>query len=1047
MPSRSSSSKVASLSKQPFIHHNLDQSLPLTAKNGFLHLSGWVSNGTKDVIRVRLNLDESGCFDFETGFARPDVAQAFPSLENGQQSGFQLEAILPLGWIQGRLEINEVGHQNWVLLREIEIYVEPHPLVGGLESSLPLPIEPGHHYVHGWCFHPQSAIKRLILKWGTEEAELEHGAERPDIGEAHPSCPASKNSGFAGHIKLRPGQNPLILQAFLADGPTQTKILIPNLSLKDRESEAARILAWKTRAAAINLPDPGQPPVVSILIPIFNQLDLTLACLESIAREGAKVPFEVIIVDDNSSPEVGSTLEHVDHLKILANETNQGFIYNCNWAAREAVGEYVLFLNNDTQVTSGWLDSLLEVFENRPKAGVVGAKLLYPNGMLQEAGGLIWEDGTGWNFGNDDDPELPEYNYLRQVDFCSGACLLIPRKLFWDVGGFDERYRPAYFEDVDLAFAVRKADREVYYQPQARIIHFEGASSGTDTRQGVKRHQVINREKFLIKWGKELAKHGADSSSLAVARDRFVRGRVLVIDACALTPDQDAGSVRMFHLLEILATAGCKVTFAAENLQFHEPYSTRLQAAGVEHLGVPYQSSVEVYLEKNAYAFDLVILSRKFVAGRFTDVIRRSSPRTKIIFDTVDLQFLRLQRQADLEKSAELAIQAKKSYEEELALIEKTDLTYVVSPIEKQILTNDVPEDKIALVPLIQRINPSKTPADERNGLLFVGGFQHPPNLDAVEHFLDEIFPLVQEKLPNVLVHIVGSKTPDRLRKRANDQIRIHGFVESLDDLFDQIKINIAPLRFGAGAKGKVNDSLARGVPTVATSVATEGMHLLDGESVLVGDDSKAFADAVVRLHTHDDLWERLSRAGIENIERHTSFAAVRRQLFESFNRLLPDFFRPGRALPERVVPHYPIGEVLNFGEDGDVGEFLENGWSEPHEGFRWVIGRKARIRMRWKDNTAPSHLICQVFPLLIPGKISRQRIRLISPRGATPSDLELTESGPQFIKFALPKSTTSTSRILSFQFEFPDAVAPRDLELSEDARPLSAGFLSLQLR
>jgi GT2 family glycosyltransferase len=204
---------------------------------------------------------------------------------------------------------------------------------------------------------------------------------------------------------------------------------------------------------------------------------------------------------DDGTPGVLAALPGVRHLR---NEANLGFLESCNRAAGEARGAYLLFLNNDTEVQEGWLDSMVALFGADERAGLVGAKLLFPDGRLQEAGGIVWRDGSAHHRGRYDDPRRPEYNHVREVDYCSGACLLIESSLFRALGGFDTRYAPAYYEDTDLAFRVRHAGKKVLYQPQAVVVHHEGVSNGTDTRSGIKAHQVANQAKFRERWRKEL---------------------------------------------------------------------------------------------------------------------------------------------------------------------------------------------------------------------------------------------------------------------------------------------------------------------------------------------------------------------------------------------------------------------------------------------------------------------------------------------------------------------------------------------------------------
>ncbi|HKI21109.1 MAG TPA: glycosyltransferase family 2 protein, partial [Isosphaeraceae bacterium] len=217
---------------------------------------------------------------------------------------------------------------------------------------------------------------------------------------------------------------------------------------------------------------------VSIVIPVYNHVRDTVACLESIKGSRPDATYEVIVVDDGSSDGTQKILSRIEGLVTIRNPRNEGFIGSCNRGAAAARGEHIVFLNNDTTVTEGWLDALVATFRNMPGTGLAGAKLIYPNGRLQEAGGVIWRDASGWNYGRGDDPDHPRYNFTREVDYCSGACIMVPRDLFHELGGFDRSYSPAYYEDTDLAFKIRHAGHKVIYQPMARIIHHEGLTSG-----------------------------------------------------------------------------------------------------------------------------------------------------------------------------------------------------------------------------------------------------------------------------------------------------------------------------------------------------------------------------------------------------------------------------------------------------------------------------------------------------------------------------------------------------------------------------------------
>ena len=624
-------------------------------------------------------------------------------------------------------------------------------------------------------------------------------------------------------------------------------------------------------------------PVVSIVIPIHGKLAYTVACLESIVEHAGPTPFEVIVVDDVSPDGSADALATVEGLNLLRNAENLGFVGSCNAGAAAAKGRWLVFLNNDTTVTAGWLDALLATFEDFDGAGLVGSRLVYPDGRLQEAGGLVFSDGSGWNYGRFDNPADPRFGYARETDYCSGAAIAIERDLFDRLGRFDPRYAPAYYEDTDLAFKVREAGLKVICQPASTVIHHEGVTSGTDTSSGIKRYQVVNQATFTERWHEALRRQPAPGTDVErIVRDR-PNGRVLVVDATTPEPDKDSGSVRLTHVLRLLRESGRHVTFFADNRAYVPGYTERLQKRGIEVLHHPWLTDPIVWLRQHGADLDAVIVCRHYIASSYVDAIRRYAPRARFIFDTVDLHYLREERAAALGGSEDLARQAAKTRMQELRVINAADVTLVVSPAEKGLLAADAPDARVEVLSNVHDVRGCRRDFAERRDLLFIGGFQHPPNIDAVTWFVHDVFPHVRAALPDVRFHVIGSRMPPAIRDLAVDGVDIHGHVDDLEPFLDGCRVALAPLRYGAGVKGKVNMSMSFGQPVVATTMAVEGMHLIAAEEVLVADTAEEFAARVIRLYGDEVLWRRLSAAGLSNVHRHFSFDAARAALTRIF--------------------------------------------------------------------------------------------------------------------------------------------------------------------
>jgi O-antigen biosynthesis protein len=635
---------------------------------------------------------------------------------------------------------------------------------------------------------------------------------------------------------------------------------------------------FATRPGPLQFAEHPQP-LISIVIPVFNKSDYSFHCLSTLLQNSGDLAYEVIVVDDCSSDNTTEVLQQIKGIQVIRNDTNRGFIHSCNTGAAAARGEFLLLFNNDTEPQPGWLDALLNTFRDFPDAGMVGAQLLFADGKLQEAGGIVWQDGSAWNFGRGDDPNKPEYSYCRRVDYCSGACLLLRRADYFAWGQFDTHYLPAYYEDTDLAFKVRAARKQVYYQPQARVIHFEGISNGTDTSGGIKAYQVANKEKFFARWESVLVNHRPNAYMPQLEKERHVYQRALVVDARVLMPDNDSGSLRMFNLLKILQSLDYKVTFAPENLYYDERYTPRLQALGIECIHTPYQNSVAQHLEQHGSLYSLIILSRADVAERNINAALRYAPLAKVIFDTVDLHFLRERRLAELSGSKAEAEAAELRRLQELNTARKAHVTLVVSPVEVELFQQEAPDVKVALVSNIHAVHGRSKAWAERENILFIGSFEHPPNVDAMHHFIDDVFPLLQQQRPDIKLLVVGPNAPKALLAKASEHIEFAGFVEDIAPLFHLVRLSIAPLRYGAGVKGKINSSMSFGVPVVASPIAAEGMGLQDGVDVLIADSPQQFADAIVRVYQDEPLWQQLSDASLANLERNFSFEVATKQL------------------------------------------------------------------------------------------------------------------------------------------------------------------------
>ncbi|MCY3795548.1 MAG: glycoside hydrolase family 99-like domain-containing protein, partial [Gammaproteobacteria bacterium] len=547
--------------------------------------------------------------------------------------------------------------------------------------------------------------------------------------------------------------------------------------------------AHSASANGIRLPSPEHPDI-SVVIPVHGKCHLTLRCLKSLNDIRDERSFEVILVDDASTDESARVLPDIPGIRYVRNGKNQGFLLSCNRGAALARGRHILLLNNDAMVEDGAIDALAGTFDVHHDVGLVGAKLYFEDGSLQEAGGIVWSDGSAMNFGRGDDPRKPEYNYVRDVDYCSGAAIMMPLALWRELEGFDEYYVRAYYEDTDIAFRVREAGYRVLYQPFAKVVHSEGATSGTDLTQGEKRYQAENRLRFLKRWRETLeARHLVPGAPTDLAKDRVAKGRALVMDWAVPMPDHDSGSADILNLVRMLGRLGIKTVFASHrDLDYRGTYTDNLQQLGVEMLYAPYCDSLKDYLRHAGKDIDYVLVHRVGVFKEWASLLRAHCPNARIVFHTVDLHHIREARQAETENSEKLRKQAETTKKTELRLARQADAIVVVSDHEKKVLEETVVGTPVFHMPLIREIpRAGRTRFSERHGIAFIGNYLHEPNLDAVRYFVHEIWPVFHAAVPSAELILGGAQMPTEVaRLEASEGVRTIGYIEDLASLFNR---------------------------------------------------------------------------------------------------------------------------------------------------------------------------------------------------------------------------------------------------------------------
>jgi O-antigen biosynthesis protein len=598
-------------------------------------------------------------------------------------------------------------------------------------------------------------------------------------------------------------------------------------------------------------------PTVSFVVVLHNSAHLSLLSLESVITN-ADVSYELIVVDNASSDETMLMLDRLQGARIIRNQTNAGFGPACMQAAACAAGDYLCFFNNDALLGPNAINMALANFA-KASVGAVGGKVLLANGALQEAGNIVWSDGSTLGYGRGDDPQAPQYDFRRPVDYCSGVFLVTPRRLFAELGGFSSEFAPAYYEDVDYCMALWQRGFQVIYEPRAVIRHYESATSGGN--EFAQSRMAEHRKKFSLKWNAELQRHHApDPSHICAARIAVSASglRILYIDDRVPHRTLGAGFPRSNDVLSQLVALGHHVTCST----FTFPLLSD------EYSDIPREVELFDGLRGRATLIndyfqcsDVVWVSRPHNLHALLSECMPASRPFRLIYDAEAIFSDRVRQQSKLEgcKTEILPF-------DEFALAKSADTVVVVSESDKMaMLQSGVRSAHVIGFRL--SLSPTSTPFDARHTFLFIGGVHGPdnPNADSIRYFCDAVWPSVHNATEASLI-VAGYGTEEILGGLSSSTVRVLGAQDNLRPFYEEARVFVVPTRYAAGLPFKAYEAAALGVPLVVSDIIAEQMKWRDGIDYLVADNPSAFAQQCSRLYRDEALWGSLRKNALQRV-------------------------------------------------------------------------------------------------------------------------------------------------------------------------------------
>jgi len=630
----------------------------------------------------------------------------------------------------------------------------------------------------------------------------------------------------------------------------------------------------------------SENPRVSILLVLYNQAPLTLLCLESIIKF-APVTYELVIVDNNSRDLTEELLTRVSNVTLVRNSSNEGFVTAINKGLEHCRGKYLLLLNNDAMLHLYSVESAIRTLENTPDAGAVGGRIVLLDGSLQEAGSIIFNDGSCLGYGRHGDPEAPEYMFQRPVDYCSAAFLLCETGLFREMGGFDTDYAPAYYEDSDFCVRLQERGLKVIYDPNAVITHYEFASSGSQVK--AEELQNTHRRILLEKHSAYLEKqHPADPGRTLFTRTANDFRNVLIIDDRVPYTSMGSGYPRCREIVSLLSQAELNVSLYP--LQF--PEETWLDTYGslpanVEVLlGLGVHGLVDFLHQRRGF-FDTVIVSRThnmLVVNELLSQQPKLLDGVRLIYDAEAITAMRDIRKSELHGQMLKEDEKQELIEREIHASRTADIIVTVSASESAVYDQYGYNNTVVLGHSL-KVNPTPGSFGERNGLLFVGALrdEESPNVDSLHWFINAVWPLLKDDDPDIVLHVVGDNSAVSLQQLDSDRIQYHGRIDNLDDIYNSARVFIAPTRFAAGIPHKIHEAAARGLPCVTTELLAEQLDWQHHCQLLAGDSPREFADNCLLLYRDINLWNKIRDSALQSVSAECSTEAFKSALLRLF--------------------------------------------------------------------------------------------------------------------------------------------------------------------